>query len=144
MWVRELILRWHVWLLATFLPLLVKLVPLGRLLKLLTPPARFRPHAGVPPDRIVEIIGRRLRRPRNMRRRACLRRGLLLFHMLRLSGTPAVLHVGVFPPNGESERLRAHCWVSVDGRCVSDPPDNELALRLTYSAQKGAFVNSVT
>lgn len=144
MWFREFILRSHVWLLATFLPLLVKLVPLGRLVKLLTPPARFTPYVAFTPNRIMEIVGRRLRRPRNMRRRACLRKGLLLFHMLRLSGTPAVLHVGVFPPNGESERLRAHCWVSVGGRCVSDPPDNEVALRLTYSAQKDTFVSSVT
>lgn len=144
MWIRELILRSHVWLLATFLPLLVKLVPLGRLVKLLTPPARFTPHAAVTADRIVEIVGRRLHRLRNMRRRACLRRGLLLFHMLRLSGTPAVLHVGVFPPNAESERLRAHCWVSVEGRCVWDPPENTVALWLTYGAQKGDIVSSVT
>ena len=142
--VRKLILRAHVWLLATLLPLLVKVMSLQRLLRLLTPPERFKPYAGVPPERIVAVVARRLRQPRHMRRRACLRKGLLLFHVLCLSGTAAVLHVGVFPPDGESSRMQAHCWVSVDGHCVSGPPEGQVALGLTYSAQTGALVSSAT
>jgi hypothetical protein len=113
---REFILKAHVWSGATFMPLLVRLLPLKALLSLLTPPANMRPYRNVPRERIVSMIQRRLRRPRNMKRRACLRRGLMLYHFLRLAGLPAVLHFGVLPPSSDPHRLHAHCWVSLDGR----------------------------
>ena len=129
---RDLLLRGHVWLLATLIPLLVRVIPLKKLIILLTPPARFRPYRGISTDRIVELVRRRLRAPRNMRRRACLREGLTLFHFLRLTGRPAIMHFGVFPPSADPQRMHAHCWVTLNGRAVSSPPEQSHATVLVY------------
>ena len=137
--IREFILRGHLWLVATLVPLAVKFLPLKRLLQLLTPPRRLAPYAGILPDRIVAIVERRLRRPRNMRRRACLRKGTVLFHFLRLAGVAASLHISVYPPPARQKRMLAHCWVSVDGRCLCNPPKGPVALSLVHGEQKIVF-----
>jgi len=123
----RLILRGHIWLLATLILLLVKIIPLKQLLRLLTPPPRCKPYAGTPPEEISRRVAHRLRQPRHMRRRACLRQGLTLFHFLRLAGWPAVLHIGVFPPQPDDRRMHAHCWVTLDGVPLSPPPEQPVA-----------------
>jgi hypothetical protein len=123
-------LRGHIWLLATLILLLVKIIPLKQLLRLLTPPPRFKPYAGTPPEEISRWVAHRLRQPRHMRRRACLRQGLILFHFLRLAGWPAVLHIGVFPPRLDARRMHAHCWVTLNGVPFSPPPEQPVATLL--------------
>jgi len=131
----RLILRAHVFLLAGVIPLLVRVLPLKGLLRLLTPPERVRPYRGASAREIASAVRGRLRRPRHMRRRRCLREGLLLFHFLCLSGRSAVLRVGVYA--GAGGRSRAHCWVTLDGESVSAPPDGPVAEVLTH-ARPGA------
>ena len=126
----RLVLLGHIWLLATLIPLLEKFIPLKWLLRLLTPPSRCKPYAGTPPEEISRLVARRLREPRNMRRRACLRHGLTLFHFLKLAGWPAVLHIGVFPPGLDSRRMHAHCWVTLNGVPLSPPPEQPVATLL--------------
>lgn len=125
---RERVMRAHVWLAAAILPLLDRLLPLKRLVSLLRPPRWLHPYAGLADEWIVAAVQRRLRRPRNMRRRACLRRGLVLFHFLRLAARPAELRFGVFPEPDERGQMRAHCWVELDGRCLGDPADAPAAV----------------
>jgi len=137
---REAILRGHVWLLATVMPLVVKLLPLKRVLAVVTPPEWLTPYAGIAPKRIGEIVRRRLRHVRVMRHRQCLRKGLTLFHLLRLAGVPAALHFGVFAPRPEQDHMHAHCWVTVGEECLSDPPDAPVAVVL----QHGCDVNAAT
>ncbi len=127
----RLILRGHVWLLATLIPLLEKFIPLKWLLRLLTPPPRFQPYAGTSPEEISRLVTHRLREPRNMRRRACLRQGLTLFHFLKLAGWPAVLRIGVFPPGLDRRRMHAHCWVTLNDVPLSPPPEQPVATLLT-------------
>ena len=127
-----IILRGHVWLVATFIPLLTRLLPLGRLLRLLTPSGRFTPYRNVQPERLIRIIRNRLNNPRNMRRRACLREGLMLFYFLKLAGAPAVIHIGLHPPD-ERPRLHGHCWVSLNGQAVSEPMASPSVTLLTHS-----------
>ncbi len=127
----RLILRGHVWLLATLIPLLEKFIPLKWLLRLLTPPPRFQPYAGTSPEEISRLIAHCLREPRNMRRRACLRQGLTLFHFLKLAGWPAVLRIGVFPPGLDRRRMHAHCWVTLNDVPLSPPPEQPVATLLT-------------
>ncbi len=128
-------LRAHIWLVATVIPLLDKLLPMKPLLVLLTPLGVFRPYAGTPANDIAGLVARRLRQPRHMRRRACLRHGLTLFHFLRLAGWPAVLRIGVFPPSVDRRRLHAHCWVTLDGVALSPPPEQPLATLVTCGAR---------
>ncbi len=125
-------LRLHVGLLATMVPLLVRVAPLSRLIRLLTPPAWLRPYRNADECQIVAAVRRRLASPKNMRRRACLREGLVLYHFLRLAGEPAAIHVGVYPPSSDPGRMHAHCWVTLNGRAVSDPPKEAAATMLSH------------
>lgn len=113
-------------------PLLVRLLPLRALLRLVTPPGWLRPYRHMQADAIAAAVDRRLARPVHMRRRACLRKGLMLFHFLRLAGRPAVMHFGVYGPGNEQARMRAHCWVTVDGRAICDEPDRPHATVLSH------------
>ena len=128
---KDAALRAHVWLVAALVPLLVRLAELGRLVRWLTPSPRRRPYRGIPAERIVAVVRRRLRRPRHMRRRACLREGLTLYHFLRLAGVEAELRFGVFAPPPEGGRTHAHCWVTVGEQALSAPPAEPVALVLT-------------
>lgn len=121
--ITDIILRGHIWTLAALLPLAVRFVPLPALLRLLTPPASLRPYRRVTTERIVELISLRLQAPRNMRRRACLRRSLTLYHFLRLAGRPATVRFGVYPKPDAAGRMHAHSWVTLDGHDLSTPPD---------------------
>ena len=68
----------------------------------------------------------------HMRRRACLRLSLVLYHFLRLSGAEAILHVAVFPPSVDPEHLHAHGWVTVEGVCLCEPLKERAVEILTY------------
>ena len=128
----RLILRMHIWLVATVIPLLTKLLPLKRLLKILTPTAGFHPYKSISPEQVIELVRRRLYRPRQMRRRACLREGLTLFYFLRLAGTAAEIHIAVHTPTAHNKRIRAHCWVVLDGLAVTEPISGPNTTILTY------------
>ena len=130
----RLVLRGHVWLLATLIPLLEKFIPLKWLLRLLTPPSRFKPYAGTSPEEISRLVAHRLCEPRNMRRRACLRQGLTLFHFLKLAGWPAVLRIGVFSPGLDNRRMHAHCWVTLNDVPLSPPPEQPVATLLVCAS----------
>lgn len=133
---RQPMLRAHVWLLATLLPLLVRFVPLPRLMVLLTP--RRVPYVGISPQHVTDLVNRRLANPRNMRRRACLRHGLTLFHFLRLSGYNAILNFSIYPLAQTEVRMQGHCWVSLAGKCISTPPSPGGVLVLTYADKADA------
>jgi len=127
-------LKVHVWLMATIIPLFLKILPLEAILRLLTPRESFKAYEGVGRELIIETVNKRLQNPKNMKRRACLRKGLVLFHFLRLGGANAVLHFGVYAPSTQENRMHAHCWVTVDGTCVSAPPGEPAAEMLTHGA----------
>jgi hypothetical protein len=126
------LLRAHIWLVASIIPLLDRLLPLRWLLRVLTPPARFRPYARVPADEIEKLIDRRLAGAINMRRRACLRKGLTLFHFLRLAGRQAVISFAVYPPGEAARRIRGHCWVTSEGRDFGERPDSPHVTVMEY------------
>jgi hypothetical protein len=130
----------HVSVLATLIPLLVRWLPLHRVLRIFSgksqskkPSARraSRLYAGISPDRIVQIVRHRLRAPRMMKRRPCLREGLLLFYFLRRAGFAPILRFAVYPPALDPNRLHAHCWVTLDGQPLNDEPQGEYAVVLT-------------
>jgi hypothetical protein len=122
----------HVWIVAAAIPLLDKLLTPERMLRLLTPRRPFGPYVGQRPSLIAGMVHRRLRRPIHMRRRACLRLSLVLYHFLRLSGAEAIFHVAVFPPSVDPRRLHAHSWVTVGETCLCEPPQAHAAEILTY------------
>jgi len=130
----EAILRVHVWIVATAAPLLVRWMPIRRLLRVATPRRCRRLYVGLPPERICRIVQSRLANPRMMRRRACLRRGLTVYHFLRLAGVDAALNIGAWRPSRDPRRLHAHCWVTVDGKAIAetDPQGLPAGVLLSY------------
>jgi len=102
--------------------MLVRIIPLATLLRLLKPNKGNRPYRNIAPQRIADLVNANLRSPRNMKRRICLRKGLLLFHFLRLGGAPAVLHIALHPTSIDPKRLHAHCWVTVKGKAFCENP----------------------
>ena len=120
------ILRSHDSFFAVCVPLLVRL-PLKWLLGMVEPPRWFRPYRACSVIQIQALVDARLASPAMMKRRKCLRHGLVLYHFLRLAGYNAQLHFGVFPPADGAARLHGHCWVSLDGRPISLPPEQGAA-----------------
>ena len=127
-----LILRIHIWLLAASIPVLIKLMPLKKVLGLMTPRAEFDLYKSITPQQIAEMVHRSLRRPKRMRNRPCLRKGLTLFYFLRLVGVPAKIHIAVHTPTADSNRIRAHCWVVLDGVAMTEPINGPGPTILTY------------
>jgi len=122
----------HIWIVAALIPILDRLLTLERTLRLLTPRRPRRSYRGVAPEAISALVARRLERPRHMRRRACLRRSLVLYHFLRLAGIDAIFHVAVFPPSVDPKRLHAHSWITVGEACLCEPPKGNTVEILTY------------
>lgn len=60
----------------------------------------------------MEALGRRM-----PFRALCLQQGIAFQWMLRRRGINAVLHYGIFLPEGGGDML-AHVWVSVDGKVL--------------------------
>jgi hypothetical protein len=99
------------------LPLLLRALPLDRVLHVLTPCAPRTPHAaeavaGI--ERVTDTITRRIR----LTRTACLDRALLRYALLRRKGYPASFVIGVRSggPNG----FEAHAWVTLDDEPIME------------------------
>ncbi len=131
----KLLLRLHVWLVVALVPLGVRLVPLGRLLEAATVRRPWRLYRGLSCETISRTVARRLRRPRHMKRRACLRRGLALYYFLRLAGHPAEFRVGAWPAGRDAGRVCTHCWVTVHGRVVADEAALPPGILLCYPGE---------
>jgi hypothetical protein len=116
----------HLWLAARWLPMTAKRRDIEPLLLAATPEGGHAPYRGLSSDEIVAAVRSTLARPWRMRGRRCLRESLLAFRFLRLAGHPAVIHFAVAPGRSETDRLRAHAWVSLDGICLLDPPGPEM------------------
>jgi hypothetical protein len=114
------LLRMHVGWIALWIPLWDRWLSLDKMLRKYTPRHPIALYQGVASDTIVELVLQRLQRPRMMRRRACYRRGLLLFYFLRLAKFAPILHFGVCPPGTDARRLHAHCWVSLSGVVLAE------------------------
>ncbi len=127
---RELLLRVHLSLVAVVFPLLVLMLPLRSLIWLVERWERWNPYRGIPADHIIALVHRRFRHPILMRRRRCLRHGMILFHFLRLAGLPAEMYFGVLAPADSGKPLDAHCWVRTGEREI-DPPEGNAAVMVT-------------
>jgi hypothetical protein len=115
-------LRLALWGWARALPFFARGSRMDRLLAVAMPAPGVTPYAGIEADAIVDAVKRATARPWRMRGTRCLREGVLAFRFLRLAGHPAVIAFGVERDSIGAAALKAHCWVTVDGRCVINPP----------------------
>ena len=95
------------------LPPLVSAVSLARI-SALVERTRRRPWSAVPDDTTLSaFVGQVLRRLPPPWRYTCLRRSVVLYCLLRSSGRPVVLHIGVRKDAGGV--LAAHAWLVKGG-----------------------------
>jgi hypothetical protein len=109
------------WLWARLVPVLAWRRELQSLIDATAPPPRVS-YKRLSADYIARRVRRATRRPLLMRDRPCLREGLLGYRFLQLAGFGPELHFGVEPASIASDRLRAHCWVVLDGSNVLSAP----------------------
>ncbi len=119
-------LRWkaRTVLAALALPPLLSVVSFARLARWI---GRRRPaHLAAPPEAdLAEWTERILRRAPPPWRYTCLRRGIVLYYLLRKSGRDATLHIGV--RRDAAGTFVAHAWLTREGALLLEPPSNNPA-----------------
>jgi len=106
--------------------------PLEDILRRASPANGESAYAEMTAKEIVTAAKCCVARPWRMRGRRCLRGGLLAFHFLSLAGHRPALHFGVVPQSVGTARPRAHCWVSVEGRALLNPPEEPMTELFSY------------
>jgi Transglutaminase-like superfamily len=94
--------------------------------RIATAAGRFSAHPlGAAPDdeALAAYVGRVLRRLPPPWRHTCLRRGIVLYHLLRRAGRPVALQIGV--RRTAEGALAAHAWLVKDGRPYLEPGQDQ-------------------
>ncbi len=112
----------NLWIAARLLPQVMKYRQLDDILRRATPEKSDRAYDNLEAAAIVEAVKKSVSRPWRMRGRRCLREGLLAFHYLKLAGYAPVLHFGLVPKTITTNRPQAHCWISLNGATILNPP----------------------
>jgi hypothetical protein len=134
----------NLWISARLLPQVMKRRQLDDILLRATPPSGVSAYVQMTPEAVVDAVKRTVANPWRMRGRRCLREGLLAFHYLSLAGHRPVLHFGIVPSSMKTARPRAHCWVSVGGATVLNPPLEPMLDLFSYDGEAALPANSVT
>ena len=69
-----------------------------------------------------------------MRHRRCLREGLLAYRFLGEAGHAPTIHFSIVRGTLDRPAPMAHCWVSVDGEAIVNPPTPEMVELVAYDA----------
>ena len=128
---------WELWIAARLLPMFVGKRSLEEVLKLANPKAPSR-GLDMAADAILRAVKKTAAKPWLMRNRRCLREGLLGFHFLSRAGYTPLLHFGIIPETAATARPRAHCWISLDGAIVLNPPEVPMLELFTYDGSRSA------
>jgi hypothetical protein len=126
---------WNLWIAARLLPLFTKRRPLDEMLRRATPNANSRAFQDHSPESIVAGVKAMVARPWRMRGRRCLREGLLAFHYLALAGYRPILHFGLIPRTALLPHPQAHCWLSLEGEIVLNPPQEPMLDLFAYDGR---------
>lgn len=125
-----------VWIAARLLPVCVGSSQLDRLLAMATPPPGTSAYRALSAQAIVRAVKRAARRPWVMRDRRCLREGLLAFRYLSLAGHRPLLHFAVEPGSLKDSKLSAHCWVTVGGSVLMNPPTPTMMTLFAWDGER--------
>jgi hypothetical protein len=107
-----------------------------QLLKKSMPPTGYTPYRGIEAGEILSAVQAATARPWRMRGRRCLRQGLLGFRFLRLAGFAPLLHFGIEPGSIKFDSLHAHCWITLAGSCVLNPPSETMLTMFSWDGEK--------
>jgi len=104
---------------AAAIPPLVHAIPLNRLSRWLSRPGRR--DDGLNDEHLAGWVDRVLLRAPFLWHYTCLKRGAVLFLLLRRAGRAVRLHIGV---RKDEQTLRAHAWLVLDGRPYLEHDDH--------------------
>lgn len=139
----QLPFRANLWVSARLLPMVAR-NDLEPLLLMATPAPGDRAYRELDASTIVESVKAVVARPWRMRGRRCLREGLLAFHFLSLAGHAPLLHFGVIPKSLKGDRPSAHCWVSVRGEIILNPPAQQMHELFVYDGSRSVPIGRLT
>jgi hypothetical protein len=122
----------EVCLFSMLVPFIVRLFSFEGALKIVEPRRRWRGRGLPAPEEVAAIVDRTLGYRLLMRRQLCLRRSLVLYRFLKKLGLNVQVNFGVVPP-GRSRRLRAHSWVSLNGKPYLENSDVLTEFELIHS-----------
>jgi len=106
---------------ALVLPPLLSILSFARLARWVS--ERVPAPTPAPPETdLAEWTDRLLRRWPPPWRYTCLRRGVVLYYLLRKAGRPAALHIGV--RRDSTGAFVAHAWLTRDKALLFEPPAN--------------------
>jgi hypothetical protein len=110
---------------ALMIPPLLRLTTLDRVVGRLGRPARVKRPSAAQQAAIAEAVDRLLGRLPAPWRRTCLTRSIVLYHLLRRSGVPVELRIGV---KREQRAFAAHAWLTREGATYLEvePPSHEI------------------
>jgi hypothetical protein len=118
--------RSDLWVAARLMPMFTKRNDLEPLLLMATPAPGLRVYGDLTAPEIIDAVKASVARPWRMRGRRCFREGLLAFHYLTLAGHAPLLHFGVVPQSLSGKKPAAHCWISIDGKIMLNPPERPM------------------
>ncbi len=81
------------------------------------------------PERLWTLTQGLLKRRIGSFRPNCVKRSLVLFHLLHAWGYPVRVIFGVEKKAGV---LAGHCWIEIDGQPLAEPDDPHLVFATTY------------
>lgn len=125
----------EIWLSARILPFAIANKSFNEVTKY-TQAEKSKTFSGVSSEKIASYIIKVTKKPWLMRDRRCLRQGILGMQFLSKSGYNPVLKFGVDVKSISSDKLKAHCWVEIEGKAVlNDQLDNMITI---YSVPQSA------
>lgn len=134
----RLLLRCELWVHARILPFQAWGKSLEETLTLAQPNPLMSHYKNLSPDYIARAVRRTTRRPWIMRDRRCLRQGLLTYRYLVHNGLQPQLHFGVSDDVVTSEKVAAHCWVTLDGKILIGESEISYVEVLVHPSEKAA------
>ena len=123
-----------VWTAARWLPYAISGRNLSEILELMDKKSRKTFWKSTPED-ISRAIDFATACPIFMRGRRCLRQGLLGYKFLKASGFTPELIFSVDKASVDTNCLRAHCWVEVNGQAVVGQPLDGHQILYVYGAE---------
>jgi hypothetical protein len=113
-------------------PFIARLFPFGRILQVVEPRGRWVGPGLPTPEEVVAFVDRILVYRLLMRRQLCLRRSLVLYRFLRKLGLNVGINFGIMPPGG-SRRMKAHAWLSLNGKPILEGGNGHAEFELIHS-----------
>jgi hypothetical protein len=115
--------------LAALVPVMVRALPLPRVLSMLRPEGKVR-EAPLSPGRLVQIADAAVRIGPHFGVGECLLRSLVLYNLLCRAAYKPILVIGGRLCEGQ---LDCHCWIELDGNSLCEFNDPRERFKLLYT-----------